>query len=80
MLPLGSLLFLFGASVLMSLCAWLSAVECAVAAIVLWVEDPITVLNIMGFVSLRWLFPLISFLQMVLRVDKVLELCCIEFL
>ena len=52
----------------------------AVAAIVLEVDDPMTVLNIMGFDSFRWLFSLTSFLHMVLRVDNVLELCCIEFL
>ena len=49
----------------------------AVAAIVLEVDDPMTVLNITGFDSFKWLFSLTSFLHMVLIVDNVLESCCI---
>ena len=47
------LLLLSGAVVFVSLCAWLSAVEWAVAIIVSDVEDPMMVLKIMGLSSLR---------------------------
>ena len=46
-------ILLSGAVVFVSLCAWLSAVEWAVAIIVFEVEDPMTVLKIMGLSSLR---------------------------
>ena len=44
---------LSGAGVFVSLCAWLSAAEWAVVIIVLEVEGPMTVLKIMGLLSLR---------------------------
>ena len=71
-------LLLLGASVLVSLCAWLRAAEWAVAIIVLDVDDPMTVLKIMGLSILRWLCTFLSFLHMVWRVDMVLVPCCIE--